>query len=230
MNHKGWAALATSILAAAVVGLLLTAFTQAPRPYDYGVLQLQITTPGGTIGGSGVAIGPRLIVTAAHVAVAGPTFEMKNARIAVQPGHVGWAIERLDIGVIEPTVPVDEIRELSCQDPNPGEPITIVGYPNIGGFLPTGAVITKGTVASKVQRDPEDGSVFIILDAKVQPGNSGGPVFDAQGRVVGIAVAMFGYYLGPPPAKGERDRRPFVGNGYSMMVPGSVLCRQLGRA
>jgi serine protease Do len=44
--------------------------------------------------------------------------------------------------------------------------------------------ITKGIV-SAIRRD-DDGTLWIQADVDVQPGNSGGPLLDGSGNVIGI--------------------------------------------
>ena len=68
----------------------------------------------------------------------------------------------------------------------------ILGFP-FGGMLATNTdnpavTIGKGTVSSL--REDEQGETSIVqLDGDVNPGNSGGPVVDRQGRLIGITVA-----------------------------------------
>jgi len=51
---------------------------------------------------------------------------------------------------------------------------------------------TAGIVSAKSRSLPEDSPVeFIQMDAAVNPGNSGGPLFDAGGAVVGINSQIF---------------------------------------
>jgi serine protease Do len=51
---------------------------------------------------------------------------------------------------------------------------------------------TQGIVSAKGRSLPGDSFVpFIQTDAAVNPGNSGGPLFDAQGRVVGINAQIY---------------------------------------
>ena len=66
------------------------------------------------------------------------------------------------------------------------EDVYVAGYP-FGGFLNSSVKITKGIVSSL----SGVGNNFsnMQIDAALQPGNSGGPVIDIQGNVVGVAVA-----------------------------------------
>lgn len=66
-----------------------------------------------------------------------------------------------------------------------GESISALGSP-----LGLTNTLSQGTIAKL------DGDVF-MMDLTVLPGNSGGPVFNAEGNMVGVATAMFVVLLGP---------------------------------
>ena len=59
-----------------------------------------------------------------------------------------------------------------------------MGYP-VPGDLGSRLSITKGIIASTVGAD-EDNRHFRVT-AQTNPGNSGGPLLDAKGRVIGVA-------------------------------------------
>lgn len=233
-----------AILAAAMVASVAIAATPLTMRFDDGVLRLQANQAIGT----GVAIGPNLIVSAAHVMQAArkgltadqaqPPVQVSSLTIATQQATMSWMNAPADLAAIVPSAPLRVTRQLVCRPTVPGEPITIVGYPAIGGVHVWGPTITQGIVATYPQGTRLEVHDAVILDAKVQPGNSGGPVFDARGRVVGIAVAMFGERIMVPPRATDRrpdgagpapDREYFAPNSYTMMVPSTVLCRLLGR-
>ena len=67
-----------------------------------------------------------------------------------------------------------------------GEPVIAMGNP-----FGLGPSTTVGVVSAK-QRSIGIGPYddFIQTDAPMNPGNSGGPLFDAEGRVVGMAIAV----------------------------------------
>jgi len=67
-----------------------------------------------------------------------------------------------------------------------GEDIFVMGYPmafTLGTFHPT---ITKGIVSNELGFGETRGEFQIT--AKVHPGNSGGPIFNKFGRIVGVAT------------------------------------------
>ena len=67
-----------------------------------------------------------------------------------------------------------------------GDDIIAIGYP-LKGVLSSGAVVTTGIVNAMTGLN-DDTSAFQI-SATVQPGSSGGPIFDRSGNLVGIVRA-----------------------------------------
>ena len=65
-----------------------------------------------------------------------------------------------------------------------GQKINVAGYPFGMPFT-----VTEGTVSSPKQL--MNNSYYIQTDAAVNPGNSGGPMFSADGNVIGITVSKF---------------------------------------
>src|SRR5262249_50879066 len=64
--------------------------------------------------------------------------------------------------------------------------VAIAGYPD-QGFPPLEPILTKGTLLRAA--DPSNGSGNIFFRADVRQGNSGGPIFDSTGSVIGIVRA-----------------------------------------
>lgn len=67
-----------------------------------------------------------------------------------------------------------------------GDSIVVIGYP-LKGVLSSGAVVTEGIV-NALTGLKDDTSAFQI-SATVQPGSSGGPIFDRAGNLAGIVRA-----------------------------------------
>ncbi len=101
---------------------------------------------------------------------------------------VVWSDEYLDLAILKVAdlAPgLTFVLEPKYERMGIGEDIRVVGFPGIGGSTLT---LTEGVI-SGLLRDPED---FYKVSAEINRGNSGGPVIDEDGRLVGIATALFG--------------------------------------
>ena len=67
-----------------------------------------------------------------------------------------------------------------------GEPIMLCGFPYLLGDKNLNPVLTSGIVSTFPMSDQE----LIIVSALLSPGNSGGPCFDGEGRLLGLAKAQ----------------------------------------
>jgi S1-C subfamily serine protease len=146
---------------------------------------------------------------------------------------------RTDLAVIRAArgdlraLPLDESRRLEV-----GEIVLAIGNPL--GFERS---VSLGVVSALHRNLPtRDGVIdgLIQTDAAVNPGNSGGPLLDAEGRVVGVTTAMLPWAHGMAfavPARTAgwvaavlmregRVRRPFLG----IQVRGEELPDGLARA
>jgi S1-C subfamily serine protease len=64
-----------------------------------------------------------------------------------------------------------------------GEAVIVIGYP-LGGLLGSGPQVTTGNVSSLI--GPGDDTRSLQFTAPTQSGNSGGPLLDSDGAVVGV--------------------------------------------
>jgi S1-C subfamily serine protease len=67
-----------------------------------------------------------------------------------------------------------------------GEDVRVVGFP-LSDLLGDSIKVTKGSISGIVSRE---GQKLFMIDAVVNPGNSGGPLIDQHGRVLGINAKM----------------------------------------
>ncbi len=140
------------------------------------------------IEGSGFVYAPDRVMTNAHV-VAGvgtPVVELHGTSV---PARVVYYNADLDIAVL--AVPTGTIRPLRFASAEQGEGVAILGFPQNGPYD-----VQVGRVrADQRLRSPDiygHGTVIrdvLSLRALVRPGNSGGPVVDSAGRVVGMVFA-----------------------------------------
>ncbi len=138
--------------------------------------------------GSGFLISNRDIITAAHVvnlaervSVAFSDGTSSPAKVIAVHQNADVALIRLIIPKIDPTiVPWGNSDELKI-----GERIFIVGAP-----LGLKHSLSSGYVSGFAKEDPTENpfsiSEYIQTDAAINKGNSGGPMFNLKGEVVGI--------------------------------------------
>jgi len=137
--------------------------------------------------GTGFNIRPDgLIVTNHHVIEGALNMSVTFPGGKVQRA-VSWASRpEWDLAVIKlqgenlPVVPVSDEGI-----PRPGDRIRVVGNP-----LGLNNIVSEGRVDRLVRIKGKPETVFSI-DAPVYPGNSGSPVFDADGEAVGVVFARY---------------------------------------
>ncbi len=135
--------------------------------------------------GTGFVVNINYVVTAEHV------LEKCNV-ISIQHGHkkIGAQIvardSSNDLGLIQLTEPFPNIAKFrGGKRARLGEMVVNYGYP-LFGQLSSSATITEGNINNLSGMG--DDSTIIQFDAPTQPGNSGGPVLDSSGNVVGVAI------------------------------------------
>ena len=141
--------------------------------------------------GTGFFVAPDVIVTNNHVAEGAssieavlPTGETLHAEIVGRDAHTDLAALRVPAQTIPP---LDLARQA---DLRVGELVVAVGSPfGLAGTVTLGVVSGLGrTMRSGSGRLIEN---VIQTDAALNPGNSGGPLLDVRGRVVGVNTALF---------------------------------------
>jgi serine protease Do len=139
--------------------------------------------------GSGFIVSPDgLILTNAHVVRGADEVVVKltdrrefKAKVLGQDDKTDVAVLKIDAHDL-PTVPLGDSSALAV-----GEWVLAIGSPF--GFENT---VTAGVVSAKGRSLPDEGMVpFIQTDVAVNPGNSGGPLLNAHGQVVGINAQIY---------------------------------------
>ena len=116
-----------------------------------------------------------------------------------------------DLAVLQAVTIPDDLMAATLQSTSglaPGDYVTAVGFPfGIGPSVSSGVV----SGLNREYRSPEGKRVLtnlIQFDAAVNPGNSGGPLVNASGEVVGIVTGI----LNPT------EQRVFVGIGFAVPI------------
>jgi serine protease Do len=129
-----------------------------------------------------------LILTNAHVVREAKEVTVKlsdrrefSAKVLGSDATTDIAVLRINATGL-PVVRLGDARQLEV-----GDPVLAIGAPY--GLEQTA---TQGIVSAKGRSLPGDAVVpFIQTDAAVNPGNSGGPLFDGSGAVVGINAQIY---------------------------------------
>lgn len=88
---------------------------------------------------------------------------------------------------IEPREPLTAVELGSAKEARVGDWVLAVGNPfGLGGSVSAGIISARGR---DINSGPYDD--YLQIDAPINRGNSGGPLFDARGRVIGVNTAIF---------------------------------------
>ena len=136
--------------------------------------------------GSGFAIDATTLVTNRHVVEDSAELALSTYDGRDVGARAASIAELADLAVVRTDGELPAVPELAPDDPERGDTVTIVGYPQ-GGRL----TVTSGRVIARTT-DPLNQHLgeVLVTDAHVEPGSSGSPVLDRRGRVVGVVYAM----------------------------------------
>jgi len=167
--------------------------------------------------GTGVVILDRgVILTNIHVVAGAKRISVTFADGLESDAEVIGTRPEDDLAVLQAKTVPDDLQAATLQSTSglaPGDHVTAVGFPfGIGPSVSSGVV-------SGLRRDyhsPEGKRLLtnlIQFDAAANPGNSGGPLVNASGEVVGIVTGI----LNPT------DQRVFVGIGFAVPIENAAL-------
>ncbi|WP_433703979.1 DegQ family serine endoprotease [Paraburkholderia sacchari] len=149
---------------------------------------MQPDTPSSSLG-SGFVISPDgYILTNAHVVDGANVVTVKLTDKREFKAKVVGADKQSDVAVLKidakdlPTVKIGDPRQSKV-----GQWVVAIGSPY--GFDNT---VTSGIISAKSRSLPDENyTPFIQTDVPVNPGNSGGPLFNLQGEVIGINSMIY---------------------------------------
>lgn len=183
--------------------------------------------------GSGYVSTPEHVTTNAHVVAA-----MTEPRITTSTGdsYRGSVVAfnpQLDVAVVYvPGLPLAAIP--TSTEARAGTEAAVVGYPLGGDLSVTGAVVRASmasgyALAMDIYGQPAPSREAYVLNAEVQPGNSGGPLVAADGSVIGLVFAKaledprVGYAL---TARQFREVSRAAGGAMVLVATGPCLAEQ----
>ena len=141
--------------------------------------------------GSGFIVGKgKYVITNYHVINGAKKIAVRNGHGKIRNAKVVDFSEKYDLAILE----LDKnyhhtisLKKKTFKNPMPGEDIVTIGFPGIGetAWQPT---ITQGIV-SKVFTDDDAYPGTFMTTISINGGNSGGPIFDLNGNLLGVAYA-----------------------------------------
>jgi hypothetical protein len=183
---------------------------------------LGLTADGDEHGGTALAVSERHMLTAKHVLEDMtlkpeqllPSLD-RSARRSVRVVDAAKH-DRHDLAVLTiandgpPLVPV---RGLVTRDANWADPVFLMGFPLVPGSLHPVLTVQGGEVATP-SVETYDGADLFLYSAIARPGNSGGPIFGADGHLLGLVTRE----LFQEPVSGRIPPPPFYAG-----LPASVI-------
>ncbi|GAA4725123.1 hypothetical protein GCM10023216_14220 [Isoptericola chiayiensis] len=194
------------------------AVTSAVAP---SVVAIQVTSQAGGSEGSGVVIDEAgHVLTNNHVVsgAANDTVQVTLSDGRLYEATIVGTDPTTDLAVVQLTDPPEDLQPAAFGDSDSvqvGDSVLAVGNPlGLANTATTGIV---SALDRPVAASGEDGSDVVVtnaiqIDAAVNPGNSGGPLFDAQGRVIGITSSIATMSSGMNSSSGS------IGLGFAIPV------------
>ncbi len=145
-----------------------------------------VRTPRGY--GTGFFVSAGMVVTAQHVIARAKSIaiETSEGRFSAEPV---LGDEGIDVAVLKiakaPNIPALSI--VPSVNAKVGDPVFTLGYPNVN-MQGTEPKYTEGTISS-LTGGPGNNPKYFQTSLPIQPGNSGGPLVNENGEVVGLIVS-----------------------------------------
>lgn len=165
-------------------------------PADFARRAPQVPGTGSLSTGSGFFVSPAgHLVTNQHVVE-----DCREIVIRLADGRVGGAriiaiSTRDDLAVVKVDMAPPAAAQFRVGQPvRLGEGVVVFGFPLVGSLGTTSGVLTTGHVSALA--GPGDHPGILQMSAPVQSGNSGAPLIDQSGNVIGVVTWKSGMLFG----------------------------------
>lgn len=170
--------------------------------------------------GSGMAIGPRLVLTAAHVVDKEPD-PRRDRVIGYDQRPRGYRVvmrdDQADLALLSVNADLPAHRSVACEVPTRGTPLVAYGHPLVVRWA---EVMLRVTSVSPIAvNDPMRWRVLVV-DGSINSGLSGAAVIGPSGDVVGVVLA----------ALLQHQATSSELSSYGLVTHGVAICEFLDRA
>ena len=132
------------------------------------------------ISGTGFFVGPHCsVITNQHVIENAKTIVLRTSRHNLFVGQVLASDSVRDLAYLTTNFDACKTLQIQAGVPHIGTTVFAVGNP-----LGLEGTVTKGIVSAN--RVLPNGVEYVQIDASLNPGNSGGPLIDQAGKVLGV--------------------------------------------
>ena len=152
-----------------------------------GATAASLVGSAGMVAGSGIVVGTQgYVVTNEHVVRGCGAPKVFDTDKTGHSAHIVATDATNDLALLKVEHRWEEAASLrQGREPRPGEEVMVAGYP-LPGVVAADMSVTNGSVTTLA--GPRGDSRLLQISAPVQPGNSGGPLLDANGQVAGVVV------------------------------------------
>jgi serine protease Do len=149
---------------------------------------LAVVSNGRRGAGAGVLAGDGLVLTSHHVVARGRSFKVTLEDGASYEARVLFSDPETDLALLGIPANGNGSAVFSEREPRAGEMVFAFGHP-----WGQRAVLTGGVLSAVTSARTRQGEIPVLrTDARLAPGNSGGPLLNAAGEVIGLNAMIFG--------------------------------------
>lgn len=168
----------------------LGSLSSAVNKDELSVVKIEGDGCGGVVEGSGFVISKNIVVTNAHV-VAGVDTPYIIDDHGQHQATVIWFDPNLDLAVLTSSNLAGSPLAISDTTAADNTPSVVLGFPGGGNFSAAPALVLSSFTATgrNIYNEGQTNRSIYEVKAKVIPGNSGGPLINSKGTVIGIIFA-----------------------------------------
>lgn len=163
------------------------ALVRTPSPAPEPTPATQPTREAAAYGSGFIVATQGLVVTNSHVVHHCRAIRILDSDKVSRPAVLVAADDYADLALLRVGTPCPASAVFRSERAvRVGQPVLVMGFP-LPGLLASDVIVSSGTINALAGLAND--STKVQISAPVQPGNSGGPLLDASGLVIGVVVS-----------------------------------------